>query len=121
MTESNMKSKNKQELFLFVEYESEKQQQEQPLRNTIANTSTPNIDERISIKKFESGRTIDETTEQMTPEAKLEETKRLIEETKRKIGQMESQISILDNQLNNYGKYSGLHQRKSKGMHILLE
>ena len=33
---------------------------------------------------------------------------------KKKIGQMESQISILDNQLNNYGKYAGLQQKKSK-------
>ena len=108
-----MKAKGNQEIFLFVEYDNNKFA-EAPLRNTIANvqsTMMRNLDSNQN--PFSNDNAKDNNN---TPaEAELEETIKLIEEAKKKIQQMESQISILDNQLNNYGKYSSLYQRKSKG------
>jgi hypothetical protein len=115
MSESSMKAKTNQEIFMVVEYDNKTS--DTLLRNTIGNTSTPNM-EKVPIKTFTDS--MDNQDEQTSPELELEETKKAIEETKKKILLMESQISILDNQLNNYGKYSGLYQKKSKGEDILI-
>jgi hypothetical protein len=133
MTESNLKSDKNQEIFLETEFDlsgtnnnNNSKDFQQQGRMTMYNKPSNNMDISFNSNvnannsiNIITGSPFESSSTSMSVEQELEETKRQIEEIKKSIQNYEQQNAVLDSQLNNYGKYSNLAQKKNKGNNII--